>query len=237
MKRLGIIGAMDVEISLLRERMANPASTQICGLEFISGSICGVDSVLVKCGVGKVNAALCAQVLIDRFNVTHIINTGAAGAFAKGLGVLDIVISTEVVYHDVDATAWGYEPCTLPGMPLAFEADKVLVQAAYTACKESFPQRNCLCGRIASGDQFISSSEQKNTIRKLCNPACVEMEGAAIGHVCVRNGIPFVILRSMSDMADETAVPDSADRQAAEFNEKTAGETSASLVTAMLGKL
>ena len=124
MKKIGIIGAMSVEVELLRNEMNNVSTHKIGRLEFWDGLIGGVSVVVVKSGVGKVNAALCTQMLIDRFAVTHVINTGVAGAFASGLDVLDIVISTEVMYHDVDVTAWeGYEPCTLPGMEKTFVAD------------------------------------------------------------------------------------------------------------------
>ncbi len=231
MKKFGIIGAMDVEVALLKEAMKESSVVKECSLDFIEGSLCGIPAVVVKSGIGKVNAAICAQLLITKFGVTHVINTGAAGAFASGLGVLDIVISTELVYHDVDVTAWGYEPCAVPGMSVAIKADSYLVEVAENACKKALPERKCLCARIASGDQFVASKEQKDKIKRLCNPACVEMEGAAIGHVCTQNGIPFVVLRSMSDMADDNA------GKTAEFNEKNAGETSAILVTAMLEKL
>lgn len=231
MNKFGIIGAMDVEVALFKDSMADISVTHICGLDFVEGVICGVPLVVVKSGIGKVNAALCAQLLITKFAVTHVVNTGAAGAFASGLRVLDIVISTELVYHDVDVTAWGYEPCAIPGMPVAIKADENLVRMAESACKKVLPERKCISGRIASGDQFIASREQKDKIRRLCDPACVEMEGAAIAHVCTQNNIPFVVLRSMSDMADDDA------GQVAEFNEKDAGETSALLVTAMLKEI
>lgn len=231
MKKFGIIGAMDVEVALLKEQMTQSSTYHECNLDFIEGTLCGFPAVVVKSGIGKVNAAMCTQLLINRFGVTHVVNTGAAGAFASGLGVLDIVISTELVYHDVDVTAWGYEPCAVPGMQVAFKADSELVECAKKACEANLPERKCICGRIASGDQFIASREQKNKIKELCNPACVEMEGASIAHVCTQNGIPFVVLRSMSDMADDDA------GSTAEFNEKNAGETSAILVTAMLKEL
>lgn len=231
MEKFGIIGAMDVEVALLKEKMDGASVARVCGLDFAEGNLCGVPAVVVKSGIGKVNAAMCAQLLITKFGVTRVVNTGAAGAFASGLGVLDIVVSTELVYHDVDVTAWGYEPCAVPGMPPAIKADAELVRAAEAACKKSLPGRKCVCGRIASGDQFIASREQKDRIRSLCSPACVEMEGAAIAHVCAQNGIPFVVLRSMSDMADDGA------ERTAEFNERNAGETSALLVTAMLNGL
>lgn len=230
MKKFGIIGAMDVEVALFTKELQDLTITKIAKLDFMEGNINGIPVIVVKSGVGKVNAAYCAQILISCFNVTHIINTGAAGAFASGLGVLDIVVSTEVMHHDVDITSWGYKPCTLPDMTTTFIADSSMMKCAAEVCKEVFPERKCICGRIATGDQFICSNEQKNKIKEMCNPACVEMEGAAIAQVCSQNEIPFLILRCMSDMADD------AGSQTAIFNEKTAGETSAALVTAFLKK-
>ena len=200
MKKIGIIGAMSVEVELLRNEMNNVSTHKIGRLEFWDGVIGGVSVVVVKSGVGKVNAALCTQMLIDRFAVTHVINTGVAGAFASGLDVLDIVISTEVMYHDVDVTAWeGYEPCTLPGMEKTFVADSVLVDIGYKACEKCFPGKTFIKGRIASGDQFIASDSLKKVIKEKCDPACVEMEGAAIGHDASLNNVPFCVIWRMSD--------------------------------------
>lgn len=231
MKKLGIIGAMDVEVALLRKNIVNPLITRIAAIEFIEGTINGTPVVVAKSGIGKVNAAVCTQLLIRSFDVTGVVNTGAAGAFASGLGVLDLVISTDVMYHDVDVTAWGYEAGGVPGLPVAFKADETFVSRAEEVCKALFPERNVVCGRVASGDQFISSAEKKQAIRALCAPACVEMEGAAVAHVCTLNAVPFVVVRSMSDMADDDG------GRTAVFNEKAAGETSAALVIALLERL
>ena len=239
MKKIGIIGAMDAEVAYLKQIAASASVTQVKagGLTFMEGTIGGTSVVIVKSGIGKVNAALCAQRLIMQFGVTHIINTGIAGAAAKGLCVLDFVVSTEAVYHDFDVTGFGYAPTVIPQMACSvFAADGALLQAVQTAFAEQrnkapFSDHALLPGRIASGDQFISSKEVKQHIIDICAPACVEMEGAAIAHACYINGTPFVILRCMSDMADDSG------EATYEFNENTAAEMSAKLVVSAIEKL
>lgn len=231
MVRVGIIGAMDVEVERICQNVSGPILHQVCGLDFLEGFLAEIPVVVVRSGVGKVNAALCAQLLITKFKITHLINTGVAGALASGLNVLDLVISTEVMYHDVDATNWGYESCTVPGMTRTFVANQELVKIAAAACEKLFPNKTIIQGIIASGDQFIGSNEMKNKIKELCNPACVEMEGAAIGHVASINRIPFVVIRCMSDMADDNG------ESTARFNEKEGGDISAQVVCAILQSL
>ena len=231
MIRVGIIGAMDVEVERICQNISGPILHQLCGLDFLEGFLAETPVVVVRSGVGKVNAALCAQLLITKFKITHLINTGLAGALASVLNVLDLVISTEVMYHDVDATNWGYESCTVPGMTRTFVADPSLVNIASLACKKLFPGKTIIQGIIASGDQFIGSNEMKNKIKELCNPACVEMEGAAIGHVATVNKIPFVVIRCMSDMADDNG------EATARFNEKEGGHISAQVVCTIVQAL
>lgn len=231
MVRVGIIGAMDVEVERICQNVSGPILHQVCGLDFLEGFLAEIPVVVVRSGVGKVNAALCAQLLITKFKITHLINTGVAGALTSGLNVLDLVISTEVMYHDVDATNWGYESCTVPGMTRTFVANQELVKIAAAACEKLFPNKTIIQGIIASGDQFIGSNEMKNKIKELCNPACVEMEGAAIGHVASINRIPFVVIRCMSDMADDNG------ESTARFNEKEGGDISAQVVCAILQSL
>ena len=185
----------------------------------------------IKSGIGKVNAALCAQRLILQFGVTHIINTGIAGAMASGLGVLDVVVSKDAVYHDMDATGFGYKKTQIPQMKTsAFKADKKMIDAATIAFAElkEAAGHQLVVGRIASGDQFISDRSQKDEIRRSCKPACVEMEGTAIAHAAYLNKIPFAIIRCMSDMADDTG------EKTYSFNETKAAALSAKLVCAML---
>lgn len=230
MKKIGIIGAMQVEVDWLRELMKKEGKTEVVqagGLEFESGKIHGKEAVVVRSGVGKVNAALCAQRLILQFNCTNIINTGIAGAMAEGLGVLDFVVSVDAVYHDMDATGFGYKPGQIPQMSVfSFEADKNMICAAKKAfenCKEAEGHK-MMEGRIATGDQFISEKPVKTRIGQNFSPACVEMEGAAIAHACHLNGIPFVIIRCMSDMADDLS------SNGYDFNEAVAARLSAGVV-------
>ena len=231
-KKVGIIGAMSVELKLLKSKLEeNPAVTKAGGMTFTEGKINGISVVLVQSGVGKVNAALCAQRLILKFGCTHIINTGIAGAMAYGLKVLDFVASTDAVYHDMDATGFGYKKTEIPQMKCSdFPADGKMLEAARSAFKEFPAEHKLVFGRIATGDQFISDKEKKSAIQETCSPACVEMEGAAVAHACWINEIPFVIIRCMSDMADDDG------ESIYSFNENEAASLSGSLVLSMLGR-
>ena len=206
MEKYGIIGAMESEVRQLCDELTDTEIVEYAGLRFFTGILKGKAVVIVKSGIGKVNAALCAQALILKFNVTKIINTGIAGAFAKGLGVFDFVVSTAALYHDFDTTAFGYKTGQVPGMPESFTADEQLLDAAITAFGETefSKEHKIVKGLVASGDQFISDSSAKKRIQENFEPACVEMEGCAIAHTCYLNKIPFVIVRCMSDMADES---------------------------------
>ena len=234
MKKIGIIGAMDVEISIFCDEMEKNGSlkkTEFGNLVFNEGNLCGKNIVVVKSGIGKVNAALCAQRLILQFGVEKIINTGIAGAIQENLHIHDMVVSTDAVYHDMDATAFGYEPTEIPQMHTsAFDADEKMIKAAENAFaqSESAKKYKLIRGRIASGDQFISYAEQKEHIEEICSPACVEMEGAAVAHACFLNQIPFVILRCISDNADDSY------EVTYSFNEKIASEECAAVVLKML---
>lgn len=233
-KKVGIIGAMEVEVAILSSCLENKKETKAGKLTFIEGKLNGTDVVLVRSGVGKVNAALCAQRLALNFGVTHVINTGIAGAVGKGLKVLDFVASSSAVYHDMDATGFGYRVTVIPQMDCSdFEADSAMIEAAKKAFdsmekKESLPEQKLIVGRIATGDQFISDKSVKAKIVENCSPTCVEMEGAAIAHACYLNNIPFVIIRCMSDMADDN------EEATYSFNEETAANLSAALVKEML---
>ena len=232
MKKIGIIGAMEVEVNFLRNLMGNDVKkTEAGSILFEEGIIHGVAVVLSRSGVGKVNAALCAQRLILQFGCTHVINTGIAGAMAHGLGVMDFVVSTDAVYHDVDATGFGYKLGQVPQMSVfSFDADKKMIEAAKKAFSESELSKGhkMIEGRIATGDQFISEKTVKSQIAHNFAPACVEMEGAAIAHACFLNKVPFVILRCMSDMADDLS------SNGYDFNEPVAAEMSARVVEKMI---
>lgn len=205
-KVIGIIGAMDAEVKNLCESLQNKEEVKVNNLVFYKGLFGATQVVVVKSGIGKVNAALCAQLLIIKFGVNFVINSGIAGAAGKGLDVFDFVVSTEAVYHDVDACFFGYKKGQVPGMELTFKADEEFVNKAVAVFNslECSKEHKVVKGRIASGDQFISEKSVKNEIIKNFEPMCVEMEGAAIAQACYLNNTPFVIIRCLSDCADES---------------------------------
>ena len=210
MKKLGIIGAMTVEVQPLKSLMEGLNIVHRAGMEFYEGTLEGLDVVVVVCGVGKVNAALCVQVLCDCFGVTHVVNTGVAGSLDSALDIGDLVISKDAMYHDFDCHPINdhYAVGQVPGLSvLAFPADDELIRAAYEAAEAVQPGHNRI-GRVASGDQFISSAEQKAYIIHHTGALCTEMEGAAISHAAWRNGVPFVVIRAISDKADASAEMD-----------------------------
>ena len=239
----GIIGALPEEIQLLIQELHNSGTpvrdVKRGSMDFHEGIISGKQVVVCRCGVGKVHAAMCTQVLISEFGVNRIINTGAAGALDSRLSLFDIVVSTEAVQHDFNVTPFGYEPACIPGFDSPFfPADPDLRAAAlegYTRILASFPEDaptpSIFEGRIATGDVFIAENSLRAEIFERFFPACVEMEGGAIAQVCASFGIPFVILRSISDLADN-----SADVSYDEFSEKVSG-LSALLLIEMLSLL
>ena len=204
---IGIIGAMDSEVEALFAQMSSKEKISINNLTFYKGQLFGKEVVIVKCGIGKVNAALCTQLLILNFKVEKVINTGIAGATGTGLKQYDFVVSTAAVYHDVDVQIFGYKPGQIPGMPESFTADEKLADTAVNAFNKSdlSKEHKITKGLIASGDQFIAGGEKKNFIVSTFKPACVEMEGGAIAHACYANNVPFAIIRCMSDCADDSA--------------------------------
>ena len=206
--KLGIIGAMDVEVATLKERMEHTVVTTRAGMDYYAGTLEGLPVVVVQCGIGKINAAMCTQILIDFFAVTHIVNTGIAGSLCAELDIADLVISRDAIHHDFDLRFWGRPIGQVPGMDvIAFPADAMLMEAAFAAAELENPGHNQL-GRVASGDQFICSREQKEKIIADTGAICAEMEGASIAHTAYRNGVPFVIVRAISDKADDSAQMD-----------------------------
>jgi len=204
--KIGVIGAMDVEVSLLRERLEGRTSAVHAGMEFSEGSFGGHSVVIARCGVGKVNAAMCVQVLASVYGVTHVINTGVAGSLDASIDIGDLVVSTDVVHHDVDATVFGYAPGQVPGMKtVAFEADVRLAAAVSKAASEVAPNISVHAGRVVSGDQFVASDTVKERIAKQFDGRCCEMEGAAVAQACHLNKLPFVVVRAISDKADGSA--------------------------------
>ncbi len=200
---IGVIGAMDLEVASLKRSMKDAHTVVIAGSEFSGGTIEGAPVVVVQCGVGKVNAALCTQALIDEFNVSCVINTGAAGSLDERIDIGDIVVSTDAVQHDVDATLFGYEQGQVPGMKtVSFKADSALQEKATAAIATCGSGVSSFSGRVASGDTFVADPQKKAWIRDTFGACCCEMEGAAIAQVCARNNVPFVIMRAISDKAD-----------------------------------
>ncbi len=206
--KLGIIGAMQVEVDTLKEQLADIRKIQRAGMDFWEGQLRGLDVVVVQCGVGKVNAAMCTQVLCDCFGVTHLVNTGIAGSLDAALDIGDLLISTDAIHHDFDLRFWGRPIGQVPGLDVtAFPADETLKNLAFQAAEAVNPGHTRL-GRVASGDQFICSKEQKERIIADTQGMCAEMEGASIAHTAYRNEIPFVIIRAISDKADASAEMD-----------------------------
>ena len=205
--KIGIIGAMDVEVANLKEAMKKEREVVRAGMRFCEGTIGGTEVVVVQCGIGKVNAGLCVQILCDLFDVTHLINTGVAGSLDEEINVGDVVVSIDAMYHDMDVTGLGYVPGQVPQMDvLTFAADPMLREAAVKACREAAPEIGVFEGRVVSGDQFICDRAKKNEIKKIFGGLCTEMEGAAIAQAAYVNGVPFVIVRAISDKADESVI-------------------------------
>ena len=206
--KLGIIGAMDVEVALLKEKMKNVTAKDRAGSAYYEGTLEGAPAVVVQCGVGKVNAALCAQILISEFGVTHLVNTGIAGSLCADLDIGDLVVSQDAIYHDFDISYWGRAIGEVPGMGVvAFPADEAMIVCAFDAAESVNPGHTRI-GRVASGDQFVCNKEKKDKIIADTSARCTEMEGAAIAHAAYRNAVPFVILRAISDKADDSAEMD-----------------------------
>ncbi len=206
MIQYGIIGAMDEEVEILQKEMEVHLEKEIAGLHFYQGVLENKSIVLVKSGIGKVNAAICTQILISEFSVEKIINTGVAGALGEDLNILDIVVSTELQQYDVDAREFGYKLGEIPRMVTSiFPAEPALVQKAYTKGIERFGKEGVKKGKIVSGDTFVSSITMKNRLEKEFEALCTEMEGASIAQACYMNRIPFVVIRTMSDKADGSA--------------------------------
>ena len=205
MTKLGIIGAMEIEVAILKGKLEDQKVTKVGPMEFFEGRLSGCDVVIVMCGVGKVHAAMCTQVLCSNFGVTHIVNTGVAGSLDAGLDICDVLVSTDAVQHDMDVHYLGYDVGRVPGLDVtAFPADEKLMRYAFEASEAIRPGHPKL-GRVATGDQFVCSDEQKAKIIADTGASCTEMEGGSIAQVAYVNQVPFVILRAISDKADGSA--------------------------------
>ena len=206
---IGIIGAMEEEVAVLKQSMEIEEAVSYASMDFCKGKLCGKDVVIVRSGIGKVNAGICAQILVDKFNVDMLINTGIAGSLDAQIDIGDMVISTDCVEHDVDASIFGDPVGQVPRMDtFSFPADATLVEKAVAANEEANPDIKTFTGRIVSGDQFVSSSEVKDKLVTLFQAKCTEMEGAAIAHAAYLNKVSCVIIRAISDKADNSATMD-----------------------------
>lgn len=206
MNKLGIIGAMEEEITLLKDKMEIKKVETKAGMEFFQGSILGKEVVVVRSGIGKVNAGICTQILVDDFQVEGVINTGIAGSLRNEINIGDIVLSSDALQHDVDATGFGYELGVIPRMEQSvFLGDQTLLSLAKEVNEKVNPEISTFVGRVVSGDQFISDKEKKQFLIKQFDGYCTEMEGGAIAQTAYLNHIPFLIIRAISDKADDSA--------------------------------
>lgn len=228
---IGIIGAMEIEVTRLRDELKNKEEINKAGFTFYKGEIHDINIVLLQSGIGKVNAGIGAAVLIDNFSPDFVINTGCAGGFISDLKVGDIVISKEAIHHDFDCTVFGYKHGQVPGMPPSFIADSKLIELADRSIHK-LTDLTTKCGTIVTGDQFMNNAEATKRIKDLIPEAdAVEMEGAAIAQACHRFEVPFVVIRSISDIAgQENAI------QYEEFVE-TAAVNSGNMVMEMIQEL
>lgn len=202
---IGLIGAMDEEIEWLLTGMEQSEEIIRAGIRYVKGSFQGKSVVVCKSGVGKVNAAVTTQIMIDQLGVSKVLFTGVAGAVHPDLSIGDIVISTECIQHDFDVSALGFSRGVIPYQEVsAFPANKDLIALAEQACRE-VANGNYILGKVLSGDQFIANRDTVAWLHNEMEGACVEMEGASVAQVCYMNNVPFVIIRSMSDKADGSA--------------------------------
>ncbi len=202
--KIGIIGAMDEEVRHLKDDTENKKTTEIAGMEFCEGTLEGKKVVIVQCGMGKVNAGICAHTLINRFGCTKIINTGVAGSLQDQMKLGDIVVAVDAVQHDFTVEEIGFEKGEIPYTGrYSFPTDEAMRKTAVEAAKSVAPDANVYEGRICTGDQFIATQEQKDRILADFGGLCCEMEGGAIAQACYLNNTPFVIIRAISDTADD----------------------------------
>ena len=231
---LGIIGAMDEEVAKLKEKMEQVHIVEKAGMQFYRGSLCDREVVIVKCGVGKVHAAMCTQAMIDLFPVDGIVNTGIAGSLNAEINIGDIVLAKDALEHDMDVSALGYGPGINPDLKEdenIFKTDVKMLEIALAAAKQAELSVNIFTGRVVSGDQFISSKDKKKWLVDTFDGTCTEMEGASIAQAATLNNIPYVVIRAISDKADGSAQEDYP------TFEKKAAEHCAKLVQEMMKEL
>ena len=205
---IGIIGAMDIEVAGFKKYIKNLTVEKHAFFEFSRGVIHDKEVVVVMCGIGKVSAAICTQLMIDKYNPDIIINTGVAGGLHENLSIADIAIASDVVQHDIDTTIFGDPKGFITNLNLTkIPVDPTMCEELRKSA-EKCENTNVVCGTIASGDQFISTPYQKNQISDEFDAIAVEMEGGAIGHVCYANGVKFGVIRAISDNASGDALMD-----------------------------
>ena len=232
MKKIGIIGAMELEVEMLKSKLQNTKVTSKARMEFHEGTLNGVPVVVVRSGVGKVNAALCVQILADLFDVSHVINTGIAGSLNAELNIGDILISVDAIQHDLDVRVFGHARGEVPSLGIReFYADKAMAELALQTCAEVNPEIHAKLGRVVSGDQFICDKAVKDDLILEFHGDCTEMEGASIAQGAYLNGIPFLVVRAISDKADGSAEMDYP------TFERAAALHSAKLVEALVAKI
>ncbi len=206
MSTIGIIGAMDQEVAILKQHMEMKEVIKKASLEFYKGTLMGKNVIIVRSGIGKVNASLCAQILMDTFQADYVIHTGVAGSLDPGIDIGDIVISEDTVQHDMDVTPLGYKKGQVPELDTwEFKADDYLINLAKDTCKKVNRDIKTFTGRIVSGDRFVSDKKTKEVLLHDFKGMCTEMEGAAIGQVAYLNRVPYVVIRAISDKADDSA--------------------------------
>ena len=208
-KKIGIIGAMEEEVEALRGKLTYVKTTSRASMDFYAGKMGNKEVVIVRSGIGKVNAGICTQILADLFQVDAVINTGIAGSLKAEINIGDIVVSSDALQHDMDARQFGYARGEIPRMDtVSFPADPELVALAKAACEEVNPDIRVFVGRVVTGDQFVAERSVKNEIASWTEGYCTEMEGAAIAQAAYLNKVPFVIVRAISDKADDSATMD-----------------------------
>lgn len=225
---IAIIGAMDEEVALIKAWLSDLSCETIAGCDFYFGKLDGREVVLLKSGIGKVNAAVSTTLLLSKFNPEKVINTGSAGGFDLTLNVGDVVISDTVIHHDVDVTAFGYVMGQVPNMPAGYDANQDLICAAQNAISE-IPDIIAKVGLIGTGDSFMNDPERVQSVRDTFpSLMAVEMEAAAVAQVCYKFDTPFVIVRALSDIAGKES------SQSFESYLKVAAKNSSLMVRSML---
>ncbi|NVK74798.1 MAG: 5'-methylthioadenosine/S-adenosylhomocysteine nucleosidase [Oceanospirillaceae bacterium] len=228
MSVIGLIGAMDEEVAVIKGWMTDVREQTIAGCDFFTGHFEGKDVVLLKSGIGKVNAAVSTTLLLSEFKPEYVINIGSAGGFDLDLRVGDVVISDQVVHHDVDVTAFGYVMGQVPNMPATYAADENLIRQAKAAL-QAVTDVQAKVGLIGTGDSFMSDPTRVDSVRATFPElVAVEMEAAAVAQVCFKFGTPFVVVRSLSDIAGKESP------QSFEEYLKVAAENSSRMIQQML---